>query len=378
MLYKSSLKENIQTQNLLETFASIILEECVMRSVPIIKEYVQWMENDYKQVNETPSIESFKDNIFPIFFPVGSHAIEYNKKRITKDLKPFTNNRDMYVRVEFFKKGEKQTSLGQYDNNKNISIFISRDDYEEVEGHIIEAYATEGFPIMLSKLLKIINKYKKTLVHELQHFYDDVRSQGKYVGSNYSNDSGSDNYWKSSVEVSARYTDTILQLKNGNVFYSTKWSEVLYAFKNLFRKWELLDKDVQERLIKRLSQEYQEVQKQTSEPLVDITRPVEKLQSQYNEKEVELKYDKRNGMIEIYRLKTASIKEDEEVLKQVIKLAETYRHYVGIYLDKNFINSIGQTSSLLKKYGFKPNYGNKTNYKFNTSKYYFIRQPKRK
>ena len=381
MLYKSAFRENVQSQALLEKLASLIMDECVARSIDIIKKRIITIEKRLIPNGESITQKDFESELYPVFFPVSTHNMEYTKNKFIKDLKPFMTDKDKWIRVEFLLKEGQSTRKGQYRHyniQKGIDIFIDKDDYDEAVLEYTMAYATEDFPINATKFRNILLKYERILVHELQHYYDDLRSEGKYEDSNYSNDSSTDAYWKSPVEVSARYADTVRAMKDLNVFYSTKWNDVVADFKYRFRKWELLDRDVQERLIKRLSQEYQEVQKQFKKPTVDITKSVEKLQNQFDRKQVELRYRREYDLIEIYRLKTDSIKEDEDVLKLVIKLAETYRHIVAVLLDKEYFTGIGQTTSLLKKYGFKPNYGGKTNYQFNVSKYYYVRYPKRK
>ena len=377
--YSRVIFENMYSQKQLETLADIIIEESVKRSVDIIKNKIIEKEKEFKFYNEELTLENFKAIISPIYFPVlltnkGKITIDYTKNKLNKEIKTFLKSLGT-ISIEFIEMGSKTSTKGSYVNNQ-IKIYIPSNIYEKAEETIIEAYERKEFPLSskISKLVQLLLPLKDTIIHELQHYYDDWRSKGAYSSISYSNDYNSDKYWGSPEEVNARYTQTVYTLKNDSTIYK-EWNIVLKEFKLRFIAWDILDRKTQKRLLSRLSQQYQELNKSKS-ALQDISSQVKKLQKKFDDNKVEISYHNKK-YIEIIKLNTGNIKDDAVVLSQIIKLADTYRHMIMIYVEKGWVTNIKQSVNLLKNYGFNPNSGRTINYKYRTGKNNFIRYPKR-
>jgi hypothetical protein len=374
--YKPFFKENIQTQKELELLADLIIRESVYRSIPIIKNNIKKAEENFKKNNEEFTLKNFESIIWIPFYPVLLRSIEYVK--IPKELKAFVKDKGI-LRVEFTSKYSSRR--GDY-SDKNINIYLDNDILEKARNIIVDAYVTVNFPLehYASRLISLLMKgnTEHILIHELQHFYDDWRSKGEYQKSNYTNDPESDLYWSNPLEISARYSQAIAILKQKKTL-SGSLKSVIYEFKKEFRAWDKISKEEQKRLLSRLSQEYQEYNKSFNVPLIDITNIVERFNKNHDKDIVELYYrGKDYNYIEIHKLKTGDIRQDEILLKEIIKLSEIYRYILTCSIDKFYITNPVQTVNLLKQYDFKANIGSKRNYAFTTSKYYYVRYPKRK
>lgn len=103
---------------------------------------------------------------------------------------------------------------------------------------------------------KFLNNYSKYIIHELQHWYDDVRSNGKYGDNEVTMDDkeiSKDEYLKLPYEISARFTDTLYKMKIKQ-FKSVE--SFISRFIKLFSGWNLLTEDQQKRIKKRLAIHY--------------------------------------------------------------------------------------------------------------------------
>ena len=75
--------------------------------------------------------------------------------------------------------------------------------------------------------------------------------------------------------------------------------------------------------------------------------------SYLNPAEVEIRQTGKAGLIELSKLNTGDLKKDEKILKELVKIAETYRYTISTYLEKGWFTSMGGARNLLKNYGFK-------------------------
>ena len=112
--------------------------------------------------------------------------------------------------------------------------------------------------------------FRKTLVHEFAHAYDDFISRGKYLPKNYKgapatqgDETGMKDYAKQNLEVNARYTEWINSHQKERVTYT--WQEYAKEFK---QEWGIkyLNPEQYRRLINRLFAQY-------NEPLPDDFKP---------------------------------------------------------------------------------------------------------
>lgn len=138
-------------------------------------------------------------------------------------------------------------------------------------GHItVLRVGTEARPFLGLKKSDKINYLKTnvrtTLIHELQHFHDSVRSKGKYQNmDNYTpypekNNPNFDNdnikYGTQNIEVNARFTETMAELNDMKTTLS--WVDFWKLFKKSINYWENLNKKQQDRLKNRVWKHYQD------------------------------------------------------------------------------------------------------------------------
>jgi len=104
--------------------------------------------------------------------------------------------------------------------------------------------------------------FRKTLIHEFTHAYDDFISKGKYLPKKYKNfpasqedEKGIKDYAKQNLEVNARYTDWVNAHQKERITYT--WQEYVKEFK---QEWGIkyLNPEQYRRLINRLFAQYNE------------------------------------------------------------------------------------------------------------------------
>ena len=114
--------------------------------------------------------------------------------------------------------------------------------------------------------------FRKTLVHEFAHAYDDFISRGKYLPKHYkgapatqSDETGMKDYAKQNLEVNARYTDWVNAHQYERITYT--WNDYVKEFK---QEWGIkyLNPEQYRRLINRLFAQYNEPLPEDFVPLV--------------------------------------------------------------------------------------------------------------
>lgn len=123
----------------------------------------------------------------------------------------------------------------------------------------------------------LLNGSYSTLLHELQHAYDDYRSNGKFIKSdinyNYNNNKDLEKYHKSNHELNAYFTSTISEI----VFYDIDYEEtptilddglaiiikkindfdiIKQDFIKKFKGWRYLTEDIKKKMLHRLGKYY--------------------------------------------------------------------------------------------------------------------------
>ncbi len=113
-----------------------------------------------------------------------------------------------------------------------------------------------------------------TLIHELQHAYDDYRSDGKYVKKGYNNEiENLEAYYRSDHELNAHFTDIISSME----FYTTDFEEtptslddgivivirkindfdiIKQNFIKNFEGWSYLTEDIKKKMLRQLGKYY--------------------------------------------------------------------------------------------------------------------------
>ncbi|MFW6243425.1 MAG: hypothetical protein ACOC2W_04630, partial [bacterium] len=182
----------------------------------------------------------------------------------------FINDAPIYV---FFDLISDSNSLGSYTSNDIISIYL---DYEKLS----------ELMVLIRKSLKKVERYNKneenylkkqikdffkqqddiilTLQHELQHAFDDYRSNGKYIkNKQYNNyrkhkdeldyDTRLKQYLNLSHEIWARFTEAISKIyEHPHLASNKKFNEIWEEFKRVFKIKNITDENTIKRLQKAL------------------------------------------------------------------------------------------------------------------------------
>jgi hypothetical protein len=143
------------------------------------------------------------------------------------------------------------TSGGQ----PEITLFISPENYAKFQA------ALDEHRHLYYLLQELFANSRDTLIHELQHAYDDWASQGKYRDNAKTQAAqtarrsppevfGQTLYLQDPIEISARYRQTVYNL---GAVGSITWNEYLTKFRWNFEGWRLIAPEEQKRLIGRLA-----------------------------------------------------------------------------------------------------------------------------
>lgn len=189
-----------------------------------------------------------------------------------KKLKDFIKNKDL---IFYFSEVDFGQVDGEYKKSKNwVRIYAHRDEFYEV----LEDYREDILNLNNISILNIYKlmydimeeSFKSLIVHELQHAYDDFRTNGKFVihkktqdyfknqqskgNENVESKEEYKNYLNLPHEMWARFSETITN------FNKYDWKEdfiyLLKGFRNSFKGYKYLDEKDKKRLIKALYKYY--------------------------------------------------------------------------------------------------------------------------
>lgn len=192
---------------------------------------------------------------------------EYNVKYIFDkiDIKKY-NDIQSFIKDNFVNSILVSTIL-----NKNIG-----GSYKKGVITVIINPSVNNLKILTSKDEKsiyfLLSGIYSTLLHELQHAYDDYRSKGKFIKKNFTGKK-LETYYRSNHELNAYFTDTISKV----VFYTVDYEEtptsiddgivivirkindfniIKQNFINQFKGWSYLTEDIKKKIIHRLGKYY--------------------------------------------------------------------------------------------------------------------------
>ena len=248
------LFENTSTQRDLELLADLIIDESVRKSIDkyssIISNYKKYLsKSDY-----TPTTEDFYSNFHYLIYPIMLNDLKFTKLKIPKAIQPFITK---YIGILFYPSFPNRGYAGTYRVREEKIIIILTPRMEEKIQDVLFDNLMMGKNIKEKKLTQILKEIKGTLIHELQHFLDDKRSDGKALAGAIDSHKDKDGYLTSQHEVNARYSNVVYIIKNTNEM-TQRFSRVQMKFESLFEGWHLLDFSEQQRLIKRLYAEWRE------------------------------------------------------------------------------------------------------------------------
>jgi len=172
---------------------------------------------------------------------------------------------------------------------------------------------------------------ENTLIHELTHALDDVKSKGRAWSKSSKNliDKGYDFYLRDNAEVNARYAQALKKIRRTKLIpdYQDKyggWENYRQEFKWAFSGWEPLTDDQKKRILVRLSKEYKTLTPSERESLL-----IGELQSSFwdylYKGNWDTKFDSRLGQVDWKkelreRLHTDDFKEPLDEAKEKGKL----------------------------------------------------------
>jgi hypothetical protein len=202
-----------------------------------------------------------------------------------------TSRHGEYIFKNIFKKIdiEKYHDIKGFIKDNHVkSISVSLIPYQDSEGYYIEKSGeiilnlnpsrieTKTLSSKDEKVIRnLLNRLYFTLIHELQHAYDDYRSNGKYVKGSYNNDvENLEVYYRSNHELNAHFTHIISSIHefykidyeltptsydDGVVFIIKKMVDfdiIKKEFIDKFKGWDYLTHDIKNKILNKLGKYY--------------------------------------------------------------------------------------------------------------------------
>ena len=389
------LLENVQSQKDIEQFANDILKHLVEKYKDTLTYLYDYIVNHILDMN-IDILFAYIHN-YSNESPV-NYLVLNNKKKYSKEfVETIQSSKDLFIYIRNKEASKYVNTSGQYNNYSNvITIFVDYVPFKKELDYYIDRISDDNKnlteqllePIIKEGIIKLIMDYlflerdikgiKKVLVHELQHWYDNIRSSEKNLDNNFIQamqkyeEGKLDDYLKLSHEISARYTETI-----SNIDKYVSWKEYKYNFINEFNGWHLMSDDIKKRLLKRLYVEYMADKKVTIDN-VDITNIIKNLNDKYNNKfkDLYIHYQHSENLIYITSLKTENYSAAHNLFRDLIKVADTYRKTTATFnpewIKKPYREIL---QGVLRYFDFFKNSGRKKDYRYSES---FLRYPKRK
>lgn len=242
------LQESIQSQKDLELICDMLIS--------LFKNNSREQYNvglSFFNANKTDSNQPYdKDNFFE-FLP--TLYLNYNDVKYSKKLsRSFLNIFKSFgkpIKVSFVPLNN-DMNLGIY-YGRNINL-IKLNCNAKILGNYPEIYVKNFNHIIVNNFIQM---FRETIIHELQHWYDDIRSKGKYFDKNDNNNI--QQYLNLSHEISARFTENVSKLDDVNEYDNFK--DYFEHFINMFDGWKNLDEKIKKRLTVRLFTHYKEMDK---------------------------------------------------------------------------------------------------------------------
>lgn len=204
-------------------------------------------------------------------------------------IREYIKNENLTVR--FYSKNN-DDKLGDFDNsnkeNNIINIFYELSFLIELNKIYEKNYKENNLNDYREYYINMYIKFHSTLIHEIQHSYDNYISRGKFSNDKFTRDytkasklkkrkkennvlskkeldfieKNRKEYWKMPYEVNARYSQTITDISFYDMdlevrkFKIKPFKEILNDFTNRFISWGLLDYKMKKRLKNRLYKDW--------------------------------------------------------------------------------------------------------------------------
>lgn len=239
MQYTDFLIEDKQSD--FERLARLFLEHFIKRCQEYLPAKLDTIRTEPDSLYEFPG--AILDGVFP--HRRGLSKFDIQTQRFIKASKT--------LRLAVGLRNGRVKGLYQSGVQPEIILNITPENYTKFQASI------DGPVSLYRNLHTLLDDSQDTLIHELQHAYDDWSSQGKYNQNLRSQTATASHdppkvkhelYLSNPVEISARYRQTVFNL--GLVDRMT-WKECLSQFRWKFEGWKLLGLDEQKRLTNRLA-----------------------------------------------------------------------------------------------------------------------------
>ena len=265
---------------------------------------------------------------------------------------------------------------GGFTNKSKIGIAISEKD--------MRFFTTSTSKTLNMRVSDLIRAQFSTIVHEIQHYYDDMRD-GEFSttrSKGYKNpDEDPKAYYSSPLEISAFFTQVVNELN----LRSSPWNEIKFEFFKHYRIKQIMKyngEGIRRKLLKRLYTLWQDVNHELNfkDKHKDITDKVDKVDKELsviapNERRNQIYYNHAQNAIVISTMILPTIEDEIAIHKKLIKLADIYRKDIVLDLAKGWTTSmLGVARKYLKELGYRKNRGSRRNYKYRQG---YVRNPKR-
>jgi hypothetical protein len=216
---------------------------------------------------------------------------------------------------------------------KEIVLFIDKKDWLTFQETMVSNNRILEWP-----LRTMLDTRRHSLVHELQHAYDDWASKGKFR-ENPRSKAASLSRWQdhddamraklylnNPIEISARYRDTVSELGS---MVTDPWKEYFVRFQMKFQGWYGLSDDDKRRLTQRLAAYWISQHKpQSRDWTADVKDFTAKLRTKYGGY-VYLHYATNRNAVTIDSFGTDDPATKREILNHVIRFANNRRAMVA-------------------------------------------------
>jgi ferritin len=280
--YKSIFIESIESEKFIEQIAKIWLNLLSKEIGPRIKE---------EELNSEEYNQYYMDNgtIHPNIGILGVTYLESNDRPDTKNstLDYFFSHIENSFRLFLLAGGDRKKAIGTYDSKgKRINLYIN----DSVELARLLSMSDKEINTFKWEIW-LINRFYKTVVHELTHAYDDFMSGGKYISNDYVGIDGGDAYYNQTLEYNAYYTAAVSEIRKYRYF---TWESYIDKFKDSMYSFKKLNKEYQKKILKRLYAEWS----------LPITSP-EEIKKIYNDRFFKSIHYLQNGDIDKMKVITS-------------------------------------------------------------------------
>lgn len=322
----------------MERLARMFLDHYIYRCMLYLPDKLDRIKNDPYGLYDFPG--AILGDVFP------------NRRGLSKfdkDIQRFVKERGNLRLDVTYQDGTTLATYASKVPQPEIILNINKYDYANFRNSLQDR-------ILEWPLRNLLNTRRHSLVHELQHAFDDWASGGKYKHNARSReafqsklDKNADPeakfklYLNNPIEISARYRHTVSELGNKVV---KSWKDYFSEFKYTFDGWKILPDEDKLRLTQRLAAYWIGQQRPREQDFsADVKALQEKLRAKYGGY-IYVHYGKVRNAITIDSFGTDDAQIKRDILQAVIRFADVRRAVVSTsdlpygrdFKDMGFVN----------------------------------------